>query len=240
MKKIQILVLILFLSSTTFAQKISAIETRYDSAIYQQLLDSMPDWIDVKIFGRPRLQTAFTDSIDKLLLTDTFFLFNGELRQKYMGERKPLDTLMYGECDSCRYVAYVFEPYYYTEKYYEFLRNEEFSKSRKIKWNKDFNRRQKIYDYSSRNLTYLAMDPESKSIRINEAQSMVERDADFKNHGDYYIGWFAFSTIIYSRDFGYAFVLVNYNEYYVGGVYYKRVGDQWVVESHDIKYFCCF
>jgi len=232
MKKYWLLLLIQIFTLESKGQPI--IDTiQSDKIIYELAFDSLPFWVDLKVRITPE-DKRYSDSINKLLEKDYTQIFTMK-RKKFIQRKSPDFT-----CDSCIYVAYFYKQTTYINSYDSSQLNK-FSKKSNTQWPDSKIKFPPVIlpfsIYKIDALTYVSLS-QTKEFYTKEQEHFVDTINNrylYEKYGNYYLGWFMFSRILYSIDHQYAFFFVSYNNYEFINIYCRKVDKEWRVEQVKVE-----
>ena len=202
-----------------------------DYKIYSIILDTMTCFPELRVeitpekLARHFFLNMLFENEDSLYFTE----FTKDLSKPFKN-----DTIDF-TCDTCIYVAYL--NFHTTIIYaHNFLKSSEYTLKNNINWPKDTLK--SVYlpfkEYNSKTIKYICL---TNKRRKNLDYSLSQHPMDslnrllYTNYGNYYVGDFVFSRILYSVDNQYAYTFVMYDGFKYFEFYFHKISDDWVLEN---------
>ncbi len=202
-----------------------------DRKIYGYVLDSLSHFKELRVDITPEKLMRYYFLRDMFNKGDSTYF--KELN-KDLSKPNKRDTLNF-KCDTCVYVAYL---QYNTSIMFanNYLRKSDFTLKNNIVWPSDTLKIKNLpfKEYLSGTIKYICLTKRrSRNIDCSLGQHPMNKKNEllFSDYGNYFIGDFTLSGILYSQDKKYAFVLVAYNMVTSFEFYFHKKNGNWVLEN---------
>lgn len=232
-KNVILISLFISLSLNSTAQTSSETVEWHAKKIYQLALDSIPNIFELELFNWPYKPSTYADSVLNLIQKDSLYFLSEYSRNMISTERNNQKPVNYKNCDSCQSVIYIYQsalPINIDKLNLDtgiaFFNN--------IKWTIQSDTSVKLTDFTSKNFTFLYID-EDRKVLLHYKNKML-----YEAYGDFFLGWISLLNIVFSADLQYAYLIIDYNDYYIGEIFFEFHNNNWIISNKNIKSFCCF